>query len=133
MKQFLEARTRLVPSSLINFFTLFGSLSTLVCCALPALLVSIGLGATMASLATNIPGLIWLSEHKNQVFILVALVLTISGFLILKNRNLPCPIDPKLRNACLKGRRLSQTAYLTSLIVFAIGVFFAYIAPRLNS
>ena len=36
-------------SSLLSYFSLFTSLSTLLCCALPSLLVLFGLGALVAS------------------------------------------------------------------------------------
>ncbi len=118
--------------SLINYFTLFGSMSTLICCALPALLVSLGLGAVMAGLASNVPGLIWISENKRGVFIFAAFMLMINGFLIWKNKNAPCPIDPKLRDACIKARRVSRNIFYVSLGAFTLGFLFAYVAPALS-
>jgi hypothetical protein len=114
-----------------NFLTLFTSMSTLICCALPALLVSLGLGAVMAGLASHVPGLIWISEHKLGVFIFAGSMLMLNGFWLWRNRNAPCPVDPKLRNACIKGRRFSKVTYLVSLGIFATGAFFAYVAPSL--
>jgi mercuric ion transport protein len=43
-------------SALLSYFSLFTSLSTLLCCALPSLLVLVGLGATVASVLSPIPG-----------------------------------------------------------------------------
>ena len=48
---------------------LFASVSTLLCCALPALLITVGAGAVMAGLAANVPGLVWLTAHKGLLFI----------------------------------------------------------------
>jgi hypothetical protein len=62
----------------VSFFSLFTSMSTLICCALPALLVSIGLGATMIGLVSTFPSLIWLSENKALVFTLSFFKLSIS-------------------------------------------------------
>jgi hypothetical protein len=107
-------------------------MGTLLCCALPSLLVSVGLGAVMAGLASNVPGLIWVSEHKSSVFTAAGLMLIFNGLLLWKNRNAPCPIDPELRDACLTGRRFSRNIYLFSLGIFLIGFFFAYIANQLN-
>ena len=118
-------------NKIANFLTLFTSLSTLICCALPALLVSLGLGAVMAGLASNVPGLIWISENKILVFICAGLMLALNGSWLWSQRNAPCPVDPKLRDACLSGRRISKNIYFVSLVVFAIGGFFAYIAPYL--
>ena len=116
-----------------NFLTLFTSMSTLICCALPALLVSLGLGAVMAGLASNVPGLIWVSENKTGVFIAAGVMLALNGFWLWSQRNAPCPIDPKLRDACISGRKMSKTIYFVSLGVFGVGAFFAYAAPRLFS
>lgn len=81
--------TRL-KDSFLNYLTLFSSTGTLLCCALPALLVSLGLGAVIAGLANNIPGLIWISEHKINVFIFAGTMLALNGFIIFKDRNAPC-------------------------------------------
>lgn len=116
-------------SRLADFLTLFTSASTLICCALPALLVSLGLGAVMAGLASNIPELIWISEHKTGVFAFAGLMLALNGVWIWSQRNVPCPIDPKLRKACMSGRRMSKIIYSISALIFLVGVFFAYVAP----
>ena len=121
-----------LKESLFNYFTLFGSLSTLICCALPALLVSLGLGAVLAGIASNVPALIWVSEHKVQVFSFAAAMLALNGFLLWQNRNAPCPIDPKLRDACISGRKTSRNIYIVSIVVYLIGFFFAFLAPFLQ-
>jgi hypothetical protein len=115
----------------INYLTLFGSMSTLICCALPALLVSLGLGAVMAGLATNVPGLIWASEHKQGLFIFAGVMLAFNGFILWRNRNAPCPIDPNLRDACIKGRKTSKYLYFISLGIYLLGSIFAYILPSI--
>lgn len=115
-----------------NYLTLFGSMSTLICCALPSLLVSLGLGAVMAGLASNVPGLIWISEHKLGVFIFAGIMLFVNGAFLWINRNAPCPIDPNLREACIRGRRTSKTLYFLSLLFCLTGLTFAYIVPNLE-
>lgn len=120
-----------LKTSIIHYFTLFGSLGTLICCALPTLLVSLGLGAVLAGIASNYPTLIWISEHKTQVFIFSGLMILINGLLLFKNRNASCPVDPKLREACLTGRKTSFSFYIASVVIFSIGFFFAYLAPVL--
>ena len=120
-----------IKDSFVNYFTLFGSMSTLICCALPSLLVSLGLGAVLAGIASNVPALIWISENKVQVFAFSGLMLFFNGFLLWKNKDAPCPIDPKLRDACISGRKTSRNIYIISLAIFVIGFFFAYIAPLL--
>lgn len=121
-----------VKEGILNYLTLFTSMGTLICCALPALLVSLGLGAVLAGLASQWPSLIWISEHKIQVFVLAGTMLSMNGLMMWYNRNAPCPIDPKLRDACIRGRSVSKKIYFFSVFVFLIGFFFAYVAPNLN-
>jgi len=116
---------------LLNYLTLFTSMSTLVCCALPALLVSLGMGAVLAGLASTFPGLIWISEHKTAVFIAAGILLAGNGLILFRNRNAPCPMDPALRDACIRGRNFSKWIYFVSLGIYSIGFFFAYIAVLL--
>ncbi len=118
---------------LVAFFGLFTSLGTLLCCALPALLVSLGLGAVMAGLAANVPGLVWLSENKFGLFCVAGAMLALNGILLWINRNAPCPIDPQLRDACIRGRRFSRKIFFVTVGIYSIGFFFAYIAPTLFS
>ncbi len=118
-------------NSFFNYLTLFSSASTLICCALPALFVSLGMGAVLAGVATKVPGLIWISEHKPQVFAFAAIMLAFNGLWMWKNRNAPCPIDPALRDACITGRKYSSRIYFLSVIIFLIGFFFAFLAPLL--
>ena len=112
---------------LFNFFSLFGSVSTLVCCALPALFVSIGAGAAFASLLGHFPQLIWISEHKVVVFIFAGLMLACAGFFQWWARNEPCPIDPIKAKACRSSRRISLVVYLISVAVFLTGAGFSFL------
>src|ERR1700738_5431629 len=56
------------PSSLLSYFSLFASVGTLLCCALPSLLVLAGLGASVASTLSALPWLVTLSRHKQWTF-----------------------------------------------------------------
>lgn len=112
-----------------NIISLFTSGSTLICCALPATLVAIGSVATLTSLLTILPQLIWISEHKVPVFGLAALMLLLAGYLQWEARNAPCPADPQLAAACIKMRKSALAIYWVSVAIFMLGVFFAFIAP----
>lgn len=112
-----------------NILSLFTSGSTLICCALPATLVAIGSAATLASLVSTFPQLIWISEHKPLVFGLAGAMLAIAGYLQWQARNAPCPADPTLAAVCTKTRKNALLIYWLSLVIFAIGVFFAFVAP----
>jgi hypothetical protein len=115
----------------LDTFTMLTSFSTLFCCALPALFVAIGAGATLAGLVSNVPQLIWLSEHKVGLFVFAGLMLTVSGIMRFASRNAPCPIDPNMASTCRKTRKVSLIIYCTSLAIYATGLFFAFIAPKL--
>jgi len=111
--------------------SLFTSAGTLVCCALPALFVSLGAGAALAGLTSDFPQLIWMSEYKGLVFGLAGAMLLIAGYLQWNARYLPCPADPRQAAACMRLRRVSLGIYIFAVTVFLIGAFFAFVAPYL--
>jgi len=115
-------------SGIVSTLALFGSLGTLLCCALPALLVSIGAGAAVIGLVSAVPQLVWLSEHKVGLFIFAGVMLVISGTLRHLNRNAPCPIDPAQARSCMRLRRISSGVFIFSVTVYSVGFFFAFIA-----
>ena len=112
-----------------NLLSLFTSGSTLICCALPATLVAIGSAATLTSLVSNFPQLIWISEHKPLVFGLAGTMLAIAGYLQWQARNAPCPADAALAAVCSKTRKNALRIYWLSVAIFGVGVFFAFVAP----
>jgi hypothetical protein len=57
--------------------------------------------------------------------------MVIGGIVQWRNRYAPCPIDPKLRRACLRTRKVSLVIYLISLLLLIIGGWFAFIQPLL--
>ena len=118
-------------NKIVNYLTLFTSSGTIICCALPALLVSIGAGAALSSLISIFPKLIILSTYKIPIFIGAFIMLIISGVIQYLVKNLPCPADKKLADACEKTRRLSLIIYFVSLGIFTVGIFFAFIFPFL--
>lgn len=111
---------------LISFLTLFGSFSTLICCAIPALLVSIGLGTTVVATVSAFPQLVWLSEHKATLY-LFAGALLVGSFLVNKRaKRLSCPTDPQLANACAAGKNYSGIISWISWGLYIIGGIFAF-------
>jgi mercuric ion transport protein len=116
-------------SAMLSYFSLFTSLSTLLCCALPSLLVLFGLGASVASMLAFTPWLVALSRHKVWTF-------SISGTLIglsfvnmyyfvprLKGRDV-CDVDGG--SACRDASRVSTVLLWVSAGVYAVGFFVAY-------
>ncbi len=117
-------------SGLLNYFSLFTSFGTLLCCALPSLLVLLGLGATVASVLSSVPWLVALSHHKSLVF-LVSGVLIGGNFLYvyavapqLQMRAGACPADSP--EACRTASRTSRIVLWVSGIIYCVGGFSAY-------
>jgi hypothetical protein len=116
----------------LETLTILSSFSTLLCCALPALLVSLGAGAALASLVTAVPQLVSVSEHKILLFVLAGFTLVLSGVLSYRNRNAPCPADPGKTKSCLRLRRYSVRIFYLSSVVYVIGFFFAFLISRIS-
>jgi TRAP-type C4-dicarboxylate transport system permease small subunit len=117
---------------LLEILTVLSSFTTLLCCALPALLVSLGAGAVLASLVTAVPQLVWISEHKTPLFAFAGVMLLLSGIYSYRQRNAPCPTDPLQAKSCLRLRRISARVFYLSLLVYAIGFFFAFLISRIS-
>lgn len=110
----------------VAFGTLLASSATLICCVLPAVLVSLGAGATLVGLVSAFPQLVWLSEHKAWVFGGAATLLIGSGALLWHARSLPCPVDPVAARSCTRLRRVSASVYLLAVVLFTAGAGFAF-------
>src|SRR3954466_13905244 len=82
-------------SAVLSYLSLFTSFGTLLCCALPSLLVLLGLGATVASFLAAAPWLVALSHHKRWVF-------AISGALIVANFYYTYWLAPRLQASRLQ-------------------------------
>lgn len=117
---------------LTSFLTLFTSFSTLICCALPALFVTLGLGAAFTGLIGNFPQLIWISEQKIYLFGVGGVLLVTGGIMQWKSRQMACPIDPKLGEACSTTKDWSVWIYFISVGLYLVGAAFAFALPILN-
>ena len=123
---------KLIREVVVDTLTIFASVGTLLCCALPALLVSIGAGAAMASLISAVPQLVSISEHKIMLFIFAGIVIVISGVMSYRNRHLPCPTNPIAARSCRRVRRISTAVFLLSAALYSVGFYFAFIAGKLH-
>jgi hypothetical protein len=115
----------------LNFFSLFGSLSTLLCCALPVTLVSIGMGATFASLTSVFPQVVWLTSHKDILFVVTGILLVLSYWLMRRSETQVCPIDPGQREACQTSKKTSYYIFYFSVVMYMIGLLFSFVIPRI--
>jgi mercuric ion transport protein len=115
-------------SGWLSYFSLFTSLSTLVCCALPSLLVLVGLGATVASVLSDLPWLVALSRHKGWTFsisgTLIALSFLSTYYVVPKYRR-ECDADDP--DACAEASNLSKALLWVSAAIYAFGFFVAFV------
>lgn len=118
-------------SGALSYYSLFTSLGTLLCCALPSLLVLFGLGATVASILSAAPWLVTMSHHKHWVFIIAGVLISTNLVYVyavapkLQLRNRACdPTDPA---ACQTASRFSRIVLWCSAVLYMVGFFTAYI------
>ena len=118
--------------SALSWLSVFTSGSTLVCCALPAMLVAVGAGAALSGLVSAVPQIVWLSEHKVPIFGAAGVMLAAAGWVQWKARRaMACPPDADLAAACATTQDLSVWVWVASVAIYLIGVFFAFGAPLL--
>jgi len=126
----LKASTTKKESSL-TWLALFTTTGTLVCCAIPITLVTLGMGATVASMVSNFPFLITLSENKPWVFGISGFLMIASGYMMYRPGR-SCPTDQKLGELCNKSHIWNRRIFWFSVILWSIGFFAAFIALPLE-
>jgi mercuric ion transport protein len=104
--------------------------STLICCALPSVLVLLGMGTTVASLLSAAPWLVSLSRHKAWTF-------SIAGVLIAMSFVTTYLIAPRLRQrevcdagdptTCGEVSKISRVILWGSAFIWSCGFFVAYL------
>lgn len=127
---FIAPERRARPAALLNYFSLFSSFSTLICCALPSVLVLLGMGTAVASLLSAAPWLVSLSRHKVWTF-------SIAGALIACSFLMTYVIAPRLRDGeacdaddpttCGEVSKLSRVLLCGSALIYSGGFFVAYL------
>jgi hypothetical protein len=110
---------------------LLASSATLVCCVLPAVMVSLGAGAVLVGLVSAVPQLVWLSERKGLVFGVAGVLLLASGAMLHRAARLPCPTDAVAAAACTRLRRISATLFWFAVAGYVGGAGFVVIGPLL--
>lgn len=123
-------------AALLNYLSLFSSFSTLICCALPSVLVLFGMGTAVASLLSAAPWLVSFSRHKTWTF-------SIAGILIACSFVMTYVVAPRLREGetcdandpttCGEVSKVSKILLWGSALIYGCGFFVAYLlAPILN-
>ena len=125
-------QNKMKRSALLSYFSLFTSLGTLLCCALPSLLVLFGLGASVAFMLSFLPWLVTLSRHKQWTF-------AISGILIVLGFVNMYVIAPRLKantcepgdTACDDASKMSKIVLWVSSAIYVVGFFVAYVLGQI--
>jgi len=136
IQQSLAPEQRVRRAALLNYFSLFSSFSTLICCALPSVLVLLGMGTAVASLLSAAPWLVSLSRHKIWTF-------SIAGTLIASSFVMTYVVAPRLQagevctgddpTTCGEVSKLSRFVLWGSALIWSGGFFVAYLlGPILN-
>ena len=115
-------------SSWLNYLSLFTSVGTLLCCALPSLLVLVGLGASVASALSFVPWLVTLSRHKAWVFgisgVMIAASFVNMYAIAARLKATACaPEDP----TCGTATKFSRVVLWIAATIYVVGFFTAYV------
>lgn len=114
---------------IISFLTLFTSFGTLICCAIPSLLVVLGAGAALAGVVSTFPQLVWLSQHKLWIFGIGAAFI-LFGFISRRYaRDQTCPTDQQ--ENCETTKKTSDWLWWISVTLYAIGFIVTFILPKI--
>ena len=114
-----------------GWLLLFTTSGTLICCAIPITLVSLGMGAVVASMASNFPWLVTLSMYKGWVFSISGALLALSAWSVYRPGR-SCPTDAKLAAACERADFWNRRFVWFSGAMWVIGAGAAFALPYLQ-
>ncbi len=109
----------------ITIFTLFTTTGTLLCCALPIILVTLGLGSTVVAMTSAFPFLIIVTQNKIWIFAFSGIMMAISGWFMFRPGR-ACPTDKALADACTTAHKWNKRIYWSSVAIWSVGFFAAY-------
>ena len=114
---------------MLSYFLLFTSVGTLLCCALPSLLVLLGLGASVASMLSSMPWLVWLWRHKGWTFVVSGILIALSfvNMYYIARRLQMRRCSPDDSTACEDASSLSKTLLWVSASIYTAGFFVAFV------
>ena len=116
----------------LAILSLFASTSTLLCCALPTLLVTLGLGAVVAGAVSSLPWLVPLSRNKEWVFLVAGALIAANWVLVWRwDRRASCEVSPGAaagETACDVAGRFSRRVLWLSTGLYVVGFVVAFLA-----
>ena len=111
-----------------SWLLLFTTSGTLLCCALPIALVSLGMGATVATMASSAPWLIALSQYKLWMFLVSGILIALSTYAVYRPGR-SCPTDAALAAACERADKWNRRFIMISGGMWLLGFITAYALP----
>ncbi len=120
-----------LKSDFTAILSLFTSFSTLLCCALPALLVALGFGAVIAGLVSNLPFLVTLTKYREWTLFFTTAIIGFNFWIVYKrtraNTTCTVPVNGD-ETACETASRWNKIVLWISFAFLLIGVFMTYMA-----
>ena len=113
-----------------SWVLLFTTSGTLICCAIPITLVSLGLGTIVASMASSAPWIVTLSMYKGWMFTVSGVLISLSVWAVYRPGR-SCPADPELAAACERADIWNRRFIQVSAGLWGIGFFAAFALPYL--
>lgn len=115
-----------MKEKILSVLSLFGSSATLLCCALPAAVSIIAGGAAVGSLISIFPWLIPISKYHNWIFAIAGVLLLINAIFVFSPKGkVACAVTGG--KGCEVAGGFSKGTFWVSIVLYGIGVFFAYI------
>lgn len=108
-----------------NLSLLIANGGVMLCCVLPALLVTFGFGGVLVTFLGEYPLFIEISRHKGWIFFGAFLILLLSGFSLYANREQVCQVN-SLSKECVEVKTASKILYIISLIIFITSLYLSY-------
>jgi mercuric ion transport protein len=103
--------------------SLFTSSSTLICCALPALVATLAGGIAVSGMVSAFPILIPISQNKEWIFLVGGILLALNGYFVFrKDKEVSCDLD----DACGVADQFNRRMLYVSGIIYSVGAFFAF-------
>ena len=131
MENSAQYKVHAVRETRLTWLAMFTTMGTLVCCALPITLVALGMGATMASLVSNVPFLVTLSQHTLLIFAISGSLLVAAGWQLYRPGR-TCPTDPGLAELCRRTEKWNRRIFWFSILLWLVGFLAAFLALPLQ-
>jgi len=112
---------------LFSELTAIASISTLICCALPAFLVLMGAGSVLSVFISFFPQFPMISQYKIEIFTISLIIILFAGVGQMYAKTLPCPTGKDQSLSCSKIRKRSFQLFIASIILYITGFYFAFL------